>query len=213
MVEKKSEILIEKFEIGLSIELKMGSKKSEKENAEMSGKEKAEKIENVEVEVDENEVETAEAEEKDPLEELQEQYNELNNKYLMLYSDFENFRKRIAKERIDLIMNGGQDVFKLLLPVVDDFERARVNMESATDVPSVKEGMELIYHKLVKELENKGLKPMKSVGEVFDPEIHEAITQIPAPSKDMKGKVVDEVEKGYYLNEKVIRFAKVVVGA
>ncbi len=179
----------------------------------MSGKEKAEKIENVEVEVDENEVETAEAEEKDPLEELQEQYNELNNKYLMLYSDFENFRKRIAKERIDLIMNGGQDVFKLLLPVVDDFERARVNMESATDVPSVKEGMELIYHKLVKELENKGLKPMKSVGEVFDPEIHEAITQIPAPSKDMKGKVVDEVEKGYYLNEKVIRFAKVVVGA
>jgi molecular chaperone GrpE len=151
--------------------------------------------------------------EKDPLEELQDQYNELNNKYLRLYSDFENFRKRNTKERIELIKNGGEDVFKLLLPIVDDFERARTNMETADNVPSVKEGIELIYHKLVNELGNRGLKPMETKGEVFDSEIHEAITQIPALSDDMKGKIVDELEKGYFLNDKVIRFAKVVVGA
>lgn len=172
------------------------------------------------VELEKEETTSTEAEtdkqvelEKDPLEELQEQYNQLNDKYLRLYSDFENFRKRTAKERIDLIMNGGEDIFKLLLPIVDDFERARANMESAQDVPSVKEGVELIYHKLVKELGNKGLKPMETKGEVFDSEFHEAITQIPAPSEEMKGKVVDEVEKGYFLNDKVIRFAKVVVGS
>ncbi len=109
--------------------------------------------------------------------------------------------------------SGGEDVFKLLLPIIDDFERAQANMETATDVPSVKEGVELIYHKLIKELEGKGLKPMNAKGEVFDSEYHEAITQIPAPEKKLKGKVVDEVEKGYFLNEKVIRFAKVVVGS
>ena len=186
----------------------------------MSKKKQAEaaEIENEEVKAAEenSENQTAKAEvevEKDPLEELQEQYDQLNNKYLRLYSDFENFRKRTIKERIELIKNGGEDVFKMLLPIVDDFERARTNMETAKDVPSVKEGIDLIYDKLVKELNNKGLKPMETKGEVFDSEIHEAITQIPAPSKNMKGKVVDEVEKGYFLNEKVIRFAKVVVGA
>ncbi len=150
---------------------------------------------------------------KDPLEELQAKYNELNDKYLRLYSDFENFRKRTAKERLDLMKTAGEDVFKLMLPIIDDFERARATMENATDVPSVKEGMELIYHKLVKELGNKGLKPMETKGEAFDPEFHDAITQFPAPTEDMKGKVIDEVEKGYFLNDKVIRFAKVVVGS
>lgn len=150
---------------------------------------------------------------KDPLEELQAQYNELNDKYLRLYSEFENFRKRTSKERVDLIRNGGEDIFKLLLPIIDDFERARTNMETAEDVPSVKEGVDLIYNKLIKELGNKGLKPMETKGEVFDSELHEAITQFPAPSDDMKGKVIDEAEKGYYLHDKVIRFAKVVVGS
>ena len=160
-----------------------------------------------------DQVEVENESEKDPLEELQDQYNQLNDKYLRLYSDFENFRKRTTKERIDLLKSGGEDIFKLLLPILDDFERAGANMETATDVPSVKEGVELIYHKLVKELSNKGLKPMESKGEVFDSEVHEAITQIPAPTDDLKGKVVDELEKGYYLNDKVIRFAKVVVGS
>jgi len=160
-----------------------------------------------------DQVEVENESEKDPLEELQDQYNQLNDKYLRLYSDFENFRKRTTKERIDLLKSGGEDIFKLLLPILDDFERARANMETATDVPSVKEGVELIYHKLFKELANKGLKPMESKGEAFDSEVHEAITQIPAPTNDLKGKVVDELEKGYYLNDKVIRFAKVVVGS
>jgi len=191
----------------------MGSKKSEKKKHEMSEKEQMEKEENLNEETVEATEQVEEETPMDPLEELQAQYNELNDKYLRLYSDFENFRKRTSKERIDLIMNGGTDVFKLLLPIVDDFERARTNMETAKDVPSVKEGVELIYNKLVKELAAKGLKPMETKGEVFDSEIHEAITQIPAPSDNMKGKVVDELEKGYFLNDKVIRFAKVVVGA
>ena len=182
----------------------------------MSKKKQTEaELENEEVKAAEETVENATEQEepKDPLEELQAQYNELNDKYLRLYSEFENFRKRTTKERIDLIKNGGEDVFKMLLPIIDDFERARTNMETAEDVPSVKEGVDLIYTKLIKELGNKGLKPMETKGEVFDSEIHEAITQFPAPSDDMKGKVIDEAEKGYFLHEKVIRFAKVVVGS
>lgn len=182
----------------------------------MSNKKEKEVVEqeNEEVKASEEAAEQQETvEKKDPVQELQEQYNQLNDKYLRLYSEFENFRRRTAKERLDLMKSAGEDVFKLLLPIIDDFERARTNMETAEDVPSVKEGVELIYHKLVKELEHKGLKPMEAKGEVFDSEIHEAITQIPAPSEDMKGKVVDEIEKGYFLNDKVIRFAKVVVGS
>lgn len=149
----------------------------------------------------------------DPLAGLQAKYDELNDKYLRLYSDFDNFRRRTAKERIELLKSGGEDIFKVLLPVLDDFERAMKNMDTAQDVPSVKQGVELIYHKMTKELGNKGLKPMDAIGQPFDPDFHEALTQIPAPSDDMKNKVVDEMEKGYFLNDKVIRFAKVVVGS
>ncbi|MCF8276523.1 MAG: nucleotide exchange factor GrpE [Flavobacteriales bacterium] len=196
----------------------MGSTKEEELNAQWpTGSEQNEPMENgdnLNADTAENENESADpTESADPLEVLQEDYRALNDKYLRLYSDFENFRRRTAKERLDLLKSAGEDVFKILLPIVDDFERASKNMETATDVPSVKAGVELIHHKLVKELENKGLKPMQSMGEVFDSEIHEAITQIPAPSKDMKGKVVDVLEKGYFMNDKVIRFAKVVVGA
>lgn len=152
-------------------------------------------------------------EDEDPCSEMRSEIDKLNDKYLRLYSEFENFRRRTAKERLDMMKSAGEDVYRLLLPIIDDFERARDNMDNAKDVPSVKEGVELIYHKLLKELQQKGLKPMEAKGEVFDSEIHEAITQIPAPSDDMKGKVVDEIEKGYYLNDKVIRFAKVVVGS
>lgn len=182
----------------------------------MSKKKQTEaELENEEVKAAEETAENAteQEEQKDPLEELQSQYNELNDKYLRLYSEFENFRKRTSKERVGLIKSGGEDIFKILLPIIDDFERARANMETAEDVPSVKEGVDLIYNKLIKELGNKGLKPMETKGEVFDSEIHEAITQFPAPSDDMKGKVIDEAEKGYFLHDKVIRFAKVVVGS
>lgn len=138
---------------------------------------------------------------------------ELKDKYLRLYADFENFRRRTAKEKLELIGNANEGVLQALIPVVDDFERAMQSMETAEDVSAVKEGVSLIYNKLFKTLESKGLKPMISKGEPFNADLHESVTQFPAPSEDLKGKVIDEVEKGYYLNDKVIRFAKVIVGS
>ena len=138
---------------------------------------------------------------------------ELKDKYLRLYADFENFRRRTAKEKLDLINNANEGLLQALIPVVDDFERAMQSIENAGDVDALKEGVTLIYNKLFKTLENKGLKPMVSKGEPFNADLHESVTQFPAPSDDLKGKVIDEVEKGYYLNDKVIRFAKVIVGS
>lgn len=158
--------------------------------------------------------ETAGFDEKDKkIEELGTKLTELNDKYLRLYSEFDNYRKRTTKERSDLLKTAGEDVIKSFLPVIDDFERAMKNAASATDVAAVNEGIQLIYNKLKGELTKRGLEAMDSTGKPFDVEVHEAITNIPAPSEDMKGKVIDEVEKGYLLNGKVIRFAKVVVGA
>jgi molecular chaperone GrpE len=142
----------------------------------------------------------------------EEELSEMKDKYLRLFSDFENFRRRTSKERLELIKSGGEDVMTALLPVMDDLERAKMAMENATDVNAVKEGLELVFGKLTNVLQQKGLKPMEAKGQPFDADLHEAITQTPA-GDDMKGKVVDEIEKGYYLNDKVIRFAKVVIGA
>jgi len=136
-----------------------------------------------------------------------------NDKYLRLYAEFDNFRRRTIKEREDARKMEGKDVIASLLPVLDDFDRALKSMENATDVAPVKEGVELIQNKLKNTLIQKGLKPMESVGKPFDPELHEAITNIPAPTEDLKGKVIDEMEKGYFLNDKVVRFAKVIVGS
>lgn len=136
-----------------------------------------------------------------------------NDKYLRLYAEFDNYKRRTTKERLELLQTAGKDVIVDLLTVLDDFERAAKSMETATDVQAVKEGVTLVQNKLKNILSGKGLKEMNSIGTPFDADIHEAITNIPAPTDDMKGKIVDEVEKGYYLNDKVIRFAKVVVGA
>ena len=137
----------------------------------------------------------------------------LKDKYLRLYADFENFRRRTAKEKLDLIGNANEGLLQALIPVVDDFERAMQSIESTDDVTALKEGVSLIYTKLFKTLEAKGLKPMTAKGEPFNADLHESVTQFPAPSDDLRGKVIDEIEKGYYLNDKVIRFAKVIVGA
>lgn len=137
---------------------------------------------------------------------------EVNNKYARLYAEFDNYRKRTNKEKVDLISNASAGVLKDMLAVMDDFERAIQNNENVDDVDAVKEGFNLIFTKFKGILETKGLKPMKSVGQPFDPEIHEAVAKFPAPKKKQKGTVIDDVEKGYYLNDKVIRFAKVVVG-
>jgi molecular chaperone GrpE len=145
-------------------------------------------------------------------EKLQLDLAELKDKYIRLYADFENFRRRTAKERLELIGTANADMMKTLLPILDDFERAMQSFETTTEVEPLKEGVALIFNKLFKSMEMKGLKPMASKGEAFDAELHESITQFPAPSPEMKGKVVDEIEKGYFLNDKVIRYAKVVVG-
>ncbi|MGX5689337.1 molecular chaperone GrpE [Arcticibacter tournemirensis] len=145
-------------------------------------------------------------------EKLRADLSEANDKYLRLYAEFDNFKRRTTKERIDLLQTAGKDVLQSLLPVLDDFERALKSMESASDVAAVKEGINLVHSKLKNILVQKGLKEMESIGSAFDADLHEAITNIPAPSDEMKGKVIDEVEKGYFLNDKVIRFAKVVVG-
>src|SRR5690554_259333 len=137
---------------------------------------------------------------------------ELKDKYLRLYSEFENYRRRTARERLDLIKTASEDVILELISVVDDFERALKVEES--DPKALMEGNNLIYNKLFKVLENKGLKPMEElIGTPFDAETQEAITMVPSPSEDMKGKVIDVVEKGYTLGEKVIRYAKVVIGS
>lgn len=145
--------------------------------------------------------------------ELKLKSDELNDKYLRLYSEFDNFRKRTAKEKMDMIQSGGEDVFKSILPVLDDFERAVKSNSETTDVKAVNDGVNLIFNKLKTTLTQKGLSEMNSVGEVFNADIHEAITNIPAPSEDYKGKVIEELEKGYNLNGKIIRFAKVVIGS
>jgi molecular chaperone GrpE len=159
----------------------------------------------------EQETKPLEAEEKKELT-AEEKYAELNDRFIRLYAEFDNFRKRTTKERLDLISSASATVMKDLLAVLDDFERAIQTNEEASDIQAMKEGFQLIYQKFKGILESKGLKPMLSKGEVFDSELHEAIANIPAPTEDEKGKVVDDVEKGYYLNDKVIRFAKVVVG-
>lgn len=162
-------------------------------------------------EVKENETEKEVQPELSKEEELEQKVADLNDKYLRLYSDFENFRKRTIKEKGDLISNASQGVLKDMLAVLDDFERAIDNNQTSDDAESIKQGFQLIYNKFSNILTAKGLKPMDSKGEVFDIDHHEAITNIPAED-DMKGKVVDVVEKGYFLNDKVLRYAKVVVG-
>lgn len=138
--------------------------------------------------------------------------NELRDKYLRLAAEFDNYKRRTAKERSDLFKTANQELMVALLPVLDDFERARNYTKETTDASALRESIDIIYNKLLKTLQQKGLATMETKGGAFDPELHEAITQIPAPAEDLKGKVVDEVEKGYYLGDKVIRHAKVVLG-
>lgn len=132
--------------------------------------------------------------------------------YMFLMADFDNFRKRVKREKEELLRNGSEKVLAGLLPIVDDFERGLDATKDTTDSSAVREGMELIYNKLVKYLEQNGVKPMESTGKDFDAEVHEAIATIPAPSEDLKGKVIDTTQKGYMINDKVLRHAKVAVG-
>lgn len=150
--------------------------------------------------------------EEDEYEKLREELAESKDKYLRLVAEFDNFRRRNAKERVELIQTASKDVIQSLLVVLDDTDRAAKQIESSNDIAQIKEGVTLVFNKLRSTLLNKGLKKMESVNQSFDADLHEAITEIPAPNPEMVGKVIDEIEPGYYLNDKLIRHAKVVVG-
>jgi len=149
--------------------------------------------------------------EESEVERLKQQLDEWNDKYLRQVAEFDNFRKRTQREKIELIQTAGKDVISSLLEVLDDTDRAQQQLDTAQDLSQVKEGVQLVFSKLRNTLAGRGLKPMESVGQEFNPDLHEAISEVEA-AEDMKGKVVAEVQKGYYLNDKIIRFAKVVVG-
>jgi len=138
--------------------------------------------------------------------------NEQKDKYVRLFAEFDNFKRRSAKERMELIQTAGKEVIAALLEVLDDCDRAEKQMNTSNDIEQIKEGVQLVFNKLRNTLQARGLKPMESIDTDFDVEKHEAITEIPVEDKNKKEKVVDEIVKGYYLNDKLIRFAKVVVG-
>ena len=150
--------------------------------------------------------------EESDIDKMEAELKEQKDKYLRLMAEFDNFRRRTAKERLELIQTAGKDVIVSLLDVLDDCDRAEKQLQTNDDITAQKDGIHLVFNKLRSTLQNKGVKAMESIHTDFDVEQHEAITEVPAPSDDLKGKVIDEVVKGYYLNNKLICFAKVVVG-
>ena len=146
------------------------------------------------------------------IERLKDELQEQKDKYLRLFAEFDNFRKRSARENLELRQTAGKEVIVSLLDVLDDCDRAEKQLQTTNDIAQIKEGVQLVFSKLRSTLQARGLKPMLSVNTDFDVEKHEAITEIPVTDPKLKGKVIDEVQKGYYLNDKIIRFAKVVVG-
>lgn len=161
--------------------------------------------------VDNPVVNESEDPEQDSLKEAQEKIHELEDKYLRLMAEFDNFRRRVTKEKAELILNGGEKVLTELLPVIDDIERAKVNIDKSTDVESVKEGVDLILEKFIAYLKKEGVIAIEAVGKDFDTEYHEAIAMIPGQPEETKGKIIDCVQTGYMLNDKVIRHSKVAV--
>lgn len=154
----------------------------------------------------------------DPLEEesdsekLKTEFEELKDKYLRKVAEFDNYKRRSAKERMDLVQTAGKDVISDMLDVLDDCDRAQKQLEASEDLVSIREGVMLVFTKLRNTLQGRGVRAMDTLNQDFNPDLHEAITEIPAASEDQKGKIMDEVMKGYYLNDKIIRHAKVVVG-
>jgi molecular chaperone GrpE len=146
------------------------------------------------------------------IEKLENENQELKDKYLRLFAEFDNYKKRTVKERLDLMRTAAQETILAILPVLDDFDRAKRLADEPGSTEVFSEGANIVYHKLYAVLKNKGLEPMDTHHQPFDPEFHEALTEIPAPTEELKGKVVDTIEKGYKLGDKIIRYAKVVVG-
>lgn len=181
---------------------------------ELQQEETQTEVQNAEVESQNAETEQSAKEEtpEDKIAALQAELEKSQKEYLFLMAEFDNYRKRTVKEKAELIKNGGEKAMLGLLPVIDDFERAIDAIDKSSDVEGLKEGVDLIYNKFMKYLESQQVKPMESTGTDFDADIYEAVTTFPAPDESMKGKVIDTVQKGYTINEKVLRHAKVVVG-
>jgi len=172
-----------------------------------------EKVAQEEVQEDKKEEQTTEAQQKEKEVTPEDKLKETEDKFLRIYSEYENFRKRTQKEKSDLIAGAYADVFKVILPILDDLDRAKENIDKANDIDSLKEGLELIFDKFSKSLSSNGLEVMDVKEQDFNADEHEAITNVPAPNEELKGKILDVVEKGYILKGKIIRFPKVVVGA
>ena len=180
------------------------------EEKDINIQETAENLENAEN--DSNKAQEVENEPISELDQLKAEIAEQKDKYLRLIAEFDNYKRRTSKERIDLIQTAGKDVIVSLLDVLDDCDRAEKQLSISEDIKVQKEGIQLVFNKIRSTMQSKGLTAMESIGKDFDVELHEAITEVPAPSDKQKGKVIDEITKGYFLNEKIIRFAKVVVG-
>lgn len=201
--------------------MKLKFKRNMSKNEQEQVKEEELQQEETQTEAQNAEVESQGAEEEQPAKEetpedkiaaLQAELEKSQKEYLFLMAEFDNYRKRTVKEKAELIKNGGEKAMLGLLPVIDDFERAIDAIDKSSDVESLKEGVDLIYNKFMKYLESQQVKPMESTGTDFDADVYEAVTTFPAPDESMKGKVIDTVQKGYTINEKVLRHAKVVVG-
>lgn len=200
----------------------MNSKKQNKEKQAVTSEQQVQEQETVNIETAENEHQTEDKSAKKThtkkdnrdlqIEELNTKLAEFTDKHLRLQAEFDNFRKRTMKEKADLIKSGGESVLISILPVIDDFERALTLMKDVPETDAGKTGTQLIYNKFTEFLRVNNIKEIDAVNQPFDVDLHEAITKIPAPADEMKGKVVDVVQKGYYLNDKVIRFAKVIIG-
>lgn len=192
----------------------MSKKEQEQVKEELQQEETQTEAQNAEVESQNAETEQSAKEEtpEDKIAALQAELEKSQKEYLFLMAEFDNYRKRTVKEKAELIKNGGEKAMLGLLPVIDDFERAIDAIDKSSDVEGLKEGVDLIYNKFMKYLESQQVKPMESTGTDFDADIYEAVTTFPAPDESMKGKVIDTVQKGYTINEKVLRHAKVVVG-
>jgi molecular chaperone GrpE len=191
-------------------------KKNMDKEARFTGDENQENNGNIDIKTDENLTNTPSLEDQVPgdseLEKTRLELEEQKDKFVRKVAEFENFKRRNAKERIELIQTAGREVITDLLDVLDDCDRAQKQIENSEDIKEIKEGVLLVFNKLRNTLAARGLKPMETIHQEFNPDLHDAITEIPAPTPDLKGKIIDEVVKGYYLNDKIIRHAKVVVG-
>ena len=190
----------------------LNTQSASEETTDTSAQAQAQEAEAADEEVENDAQKPAEESLDDKINKLTEDLEKANKEYLFLMAEFDNFRKRTVREKADIIRNAGEKVLGQLLPIIDDFERAIKANEQADDIDAIKQGVTLIYNKLIKYLEQNQVKAIESTGCDFDTELHEAVTTFPAPSEELKGKVIDTVMTGYTINDKVLRHAKVVVG-